>query len=54
MAMENHFEIPYLVYLKITLKYENLHVIEITTFSIFDFKWWCYKAFLKACKKIVH
>jgi hypothetical protein len=32
MAMENLFEIPYLVYLKITLKYEYLHVIEINNF----------------------
>jgi hypothetical protein len=29
MAMENIFEIPYLVYLKTTLKYEYFHVIEI-------------------------
>jgi len=35
MAMESLFEIPYLVYLKITLKHGYLHVIEINNFFHF-------------------
>jgi hypothetical protein len=38
MAMENIFEIPYLVYLRSTLKYEYLNVIETDNFFHFYFK----------------